>query len=702
MSNILLYKKIPQHWKGVLIRRTQDSPYEILTPDDTNTYNIVDGDYYEFIVTEDIPNVNIKYTRNLISNNPLYIPFSFNTSDYSDQFEVIDITKLTSNSSFTDITGSIQNIKGLIVNGNKITQVNPNTPYVLMATQTGEITISVQNTTLYKTIETNSLVYNDEIAFRLCGNYCTSQMDPYRWYAVSTRGDLSRSTVKGVLKPFRFRFISDYIVTSSYLIPMYNVGAVDSFDPGLYYQWGNTTGVTKEQFNTGTYKLDSSHYNNVNTITDDVATIKTGLQHIPTKAEWDDAISELDPVANTEISFTYNDKDWKITTNSKGIMVFDVSSSTTTSTTPEIKDSMIDGVGKLIITPESGRNITYNTPFSAIVYKSKINNSQLLLPLFGYADSSEANLIQSYGASGYYWVSDESLTDNATCKEVSVTNNTITEMEVPKYSGNSIRGIVEREKKYDPSNGQEYVDLGITTASGKKLLWAKYNVGATSETDAGLYFQWGDTQGYTADQIKAGEKKFNGDFIDYKYSDQTTASTYSKPNLTKYCNNSDYGYNGFTDNLTTLELSDDAAHINMGGDWRMPTIDEFTELLKNTTVKLIDSDGNEIEHEDWNDSSSGEHEMGQYSWSSYPDDEIKGIKCYNAKNSSKYIFLPASGLCYDGHVYGVGDQGDFWSRSLNPDNYRGGLNLDFDSYGMYSDGNGYRYYGMPVRGVLEI
>lgn len=445
MSNILLYKKIPRHWNGVLIRRTQDSPYEILTPDDTNTYNIVDGDYYDFIVTEDIPNVNIKYTRNFNSvGNSLYIPFSFNTSDCSDQFEVIDIKELTTNNCSTDITGSIQNPKNINVNGNKITQVNPNMPYFLIPTQAGKITISVQNTTLYKTIETNHLIYNDEIAFRICGNYCTSYIDTYHWYGVTSGGYLSKSPVKEILKPFRFRFISDYVVTNSYLIPMYNIGAAGSFDPGLYYQWGGTTGVTKEQFNTGTYKLDSNHYDNVNTITDDVATIKTGLQHIPTKAEWNNAISELDPIVNTEISFTYDDKDWKITTNSKGIMVFDVSSSTTTSTTPEIKDSMVDGTGKLIITPESGRNITYNSPFSALVYKSKLNNSQLLLPLFGYADSSEANIIQSYGASGYYWVSDESLTDNATCKEVSVTDNTITEMEVPKYSGNSIRGIVER------------------------------------------------------------------------------------------------------------------------------------------------------------------------------------------------------------------------------------------------------------------
>ena len=49
----------------------------------------------------------------------------------------------------------------------------------------------------------------------------------------------------------------------------------------------------------------------------------------------------------------------------------------------------------------------------------------------------------------------------------------------------------------DPYNGHAYVDLGLP--SGTK--WAKMNVGASSETDAGLYFAWGETQGYTASQV---------------------------------------------------------------------------------------------------------------------------------------------------------------------------------------------------------
>ena len=63
------------------------------------------------------------------------------------------------------------------------------------------------------------------------------------------------------------------------------------------------------------------------------------------------------------------------------------------------------------------------------------------------------------------------------------------------------------EKENDPYNGHEYVDLGLPSGT----LWAKCNVGAETETDYGLYFQWGDTQGYTADQIGTGngQKPFN-------------------------------------------------------------------------------------------------------------------------------------------------------------------------------------------------
>ena len=118
----------------------------------------------------------------------------------------------------------------------------------------------------------------------------------------------------------------------------------------------------------------------------------------------------------------------------------------------------------------------------------------------------------------------------------------------------------------------DYVDLGLP--SGTK--WAAQNVGARKPSDAGLYFAWGDAQGYSADQIGNGEgqKKFSEDYSDYKW---YLSGTIDENNLkfTKYATPG-----------AILDLEDDAAHVHMGGDWHMPTPNQFQELLDNTTSTL--------------------------------------------------------------------------------------------------------------------
>ena len=117
----------------------------------------------------------------------------------------------------------------------------------------------------------------------------------------------------------------------------------------------------------------------------------------------------------------------------------------------------------------------------------------------------------------------------------------------------------------DPFNGYSYVDLGMNG-----LLWATANIGAISEIDAGLYFQWGDTVGYSASQIGSGEgqKMFNQDFSDYKYAEYNQAN--NEYVMTKY---------NQTDELVSLETTDDAARVIMGGKWRLPTESEYEQLL---------------------------------------------------------------------------------------------------------------------------
>ena len=93
----------------------------------------------------------------------------------------------------------------------------------------------------------------------------------------------------------------------------------------------------------------------------------------------------------------------------------------------------------------------------------------------------------------------------------------------------------------------EFVDFGLPSGT----LWAKMNVGAESETDPGLYFAWGETEGYTVEQVGV-DKQFT--WADYKFNPSGDGETFTK----------------YTSGEETLELIDDAAAVNMGGEWHMP------------------------------------------------------------------------------------------------------------------------------------
>ena len=106
---------------------------------------------------------------------------------------------------------------------------------------------------------------------------------------------------------------------------------------------------------------------------------------------------------------------------------------------------------------------------------------------------------------------------------------------------------------------REYVDLGLP--SGNK--WATCNIGASAPEELGNYYAWGETT--TKETYGVGNYAF-----------------YAEPNcstLTKYCTNPEIGYNGFVDGLTHLESSDDAATINWGQNWRIPSVADYNELM---------------------------------------------------------------------------------------------------------------------------
>lgn len=118
----------------------------------------------------------------------------------------------------------------------------------------------------------------------------------------------------------------------------------------------------------------------------------------------------------------------------------------------------------------------------------------------------------------------------------------------------------------------EFVDLGLPSGT----LWATCNVGASSPEERGDYFAWGET--ITKDMY---------DWKQYKYAAYGDDCFL----LTKYCADSTCGFNGFVDTLTVLEPIDDAVTANWGEGWRMPTKEEWAELLSNTTNTLTVQNG---------------------------------------------------------------------------------------------------------------
>ena len=208
--------------------------------------------------------------------------------------------------------------------------------------------------------------------------------------------------------------------------------------------------------------------------------------------------------------------------------------------------------------------------------------------------------------------------------------------------------VNEMAAKIVNNNGYDYVDLELPSGT----LWATMNVGADKPSDAGLYFQWGDTSGYTATQVGTGkgQKKFASDESDYKF------GVY--PNYSKY-----------TTKGATLDLEDDAAHVNMGGSWHMPTPVQLQELIDNTRSKWTTQNG------------------------------VNGRLFTSKKDGSKSIFFPAAGGAWDGSVQDSGDDGFVWSSMLYTVDVVCGQGFYFYSGDVYLS-NGVRCYGLSVRGVI--
>ena len=206
-------------------------------------------------------------------------------------------------------------------------------------------------------------------------------------------------------------------------------------------------------------------------------------------------------------------------------------------------------------------------------------------------------------------------------------------------NGNCNYASVKSFKTEKRSTGTKaYVDLGLPSG----LLWATCNVGASSPEEYGDYYAWGET-----------DTKSNYSWNTY-FDTTNSGNTFTK-----------YNHNG---GKTTLELSDDVAHVKWGGSWRMPTYAEQTELRTKCT------------------------------WTWTTQNGKNGYKVTGTNGNS--IFLPAAGYRYVTSLNGAGSYGRYWSSSLYSSDSDDAYDLGFGSgyVGWYSI---YRCDGFSVRAVSE-
>ena len=133
--------------------------------------------------------------------------------------------------------------------------------------------------------------------------------------------------------------------------------------------------------------------------------------------------------------------------------------------------------------------------------------------------------------------------------------------------------------------------------------------------------------------------------------------------MTKYCTDSDYGK---VDNKTELEFTDDAARVNWGGSWRMPSAEQMSELFSECKWTMT--------------------------W-------LNGIYCFKVsskKNSNSIVFRAHRYSFADDYYYRC----KYWSRTLSSSFNNRSYTLSYDSGDYCGIAPDSRYNRCSVRPVL--
>ena len=405
-----------------------------------------------------------------------------------------------------------------------------------------------------------------------------------------------------------------------------NVGADNPWDYGDYFSWGETEARDftytwddyKWSTSSGTYTKyvtdeSSGTIDNLTTLlpADDAATANWhGNWRMPTDAEWT-------ALRNTD-NFTWK---WIDNYNESGV---------------------------------AGYTVTSKVP--------RYFGNQIFLPAAGV----RSDTFISKGSGGTYWSSSLNTGHSSTACNVDFWIHESTGAHYirnvnTRYFVKSVRPV------YDPEEEQiaipEAVDLGLPSG----IKWASFNLGATKPEEYGDYYAWGETEPYYSSLNPLTWKE--GKDAGYHWSSYKWCNGSSKT-MIKYCNFATYGYNGFTDGKTILDSEDDAAHVILGGNWRMPTQEEWADL------------------------------MAECTWTWTTQNGVYG-RLVTASNGNS-IFLPAAG-----HQYGLLHSADspygyYWSSTLNSNIPSDAWNVCFGSGGIgWGSSNNYRVCGFSIRPVSE-
>ena len=271
-----------------------------------------------------------------------------------------------------------------------------------------------------------------------------------------------------------------------------------------------------------------------------------------------------------------------------------------------------------------------------ILLTSKVNGNTLLIPISGIIDDSQ----HKDGMRERYWSS--SREDNKySHKARSLNDGYYAFHDSRNWYGDDrclgmpIRAIyTDYEDNLTPG---ELVDLGLS------VKWASCNLGAELPEEFGNYYAWGATAPY--DEYSWNTYRFG-----------------QSGKLAKYNADDDRRY---------LDWNDDVVHVEFGGNWRMPTIEEWQELKDKCT---------------------------------WTETVRNGIKGYEISGNGNSIFLPIAGL-HDGLQTKDGMRARYWSSSREDNKYSHKARSLNDGYYAFHDSRNWygddRCLGMPVRGVYD-